>query len=144
MSLTEPLDQVLIRWAQLVPPVVPGLKPGLDRGTIDELTKPLPFTLPEEVYQLYAWHNGTVDSDLFPFYYLLDLKDALWHYEIAASSFPQELQDLEAIGMIVAPSVISEHYFPLFFDAGGGLLVIPCGPEFKQEVPVIEWDVDGP
>lgn len=144
MSLTEPLDRILTRWAQLDPPVVPELQPGLDRDTIDELTRHLPFALPEEVYRLYAWHNGTVDSDVFPFHYLLDLKDALWHYEIAASSFPQTLREWKSMGMAVEPSVISEHYFPLFFDAGGGLLVIPCSLEVKQEASVIAWDVEGP
>lgn len=32
--------------------------PGLTREEIDEITKDLPFTFPEELYELYEWHNG--------------------------------------------------------------------------------------
>lgn len=32
--------------------------PGLTREEIDEITQDLPFSFPEELYELYQWHNG--------------------------------------------------------------------------------------
>lgn len=40
------------------PEIISRLKPGLSRKEIDNLTKNIPYTLPEEVYELYQWHNG--------------------------------------------------------------------------------------
>jgi cell wall assembly regulator SMI1 len=37
-------------------------QPGLSREQISNLTKDLPFTLPEEIYQLYQWKNGVSDE----------------------------------------------------------------------------------
>ena len=44
------------------------LKPGLSREEIDQKVERLPYTFPEELYQLYMWRNGTEEgSDLFLF-----------------------------------------------------------------------------
>ena len=49
------------------------LRPGLTRNEINELVKDLPFNLPDEVYELYQWHDGSVNRfilenyDFLPF-----------------------------------------------------------------------------
>ena len=48
-------------WDCLVtkaPEISSLLQPGLKREEIDEITKDLPFKLPEEVYEIYQWRNG--------------------------------------------------------------------------------------
>ncbi|MGB3652999.1 MAG: hypothetical protein WBA41_17520 [Rivularia sp. (in: cyanobacteria)] len=47
---------------QKAPEVKYLLKPGLKSEEIDELTKDLPFKLPQEVYELYQWRNGLSDD----------------------------------------------------------------------------------
>ncbi|MGB3651913.1 MAG: pentapeptide repeat-containing protein [Rivularia sp. (in: cyanobacteria)] len=37
--------------------------PGLTREEIDEITQEIPFTFPEELYELYQWHNGMKDTN---------------------------------------------------------------------------------
>lgn len=39
-----------------------SFRPGLVRAEIDRLTKGLPFRLPEELYRLYEWHDGSPDE----------------------------------------------------------------------------------
>ncbi|BBD66073.1 hypothetical protein NIES4072_02480 [Nostoc commune NIES-4072] len=38
--------------------------PGLTLQQTDEITKDLPFSLSEEVYELYQWRNGTLKRDI--------------------------------------------------------------------------------
>jgi hypothetical protein len=55
-------------------------QPGLSRSAIDELVKDLAFPVPEEVYELYEWCNGSSeDSDPIAFHqqYILPLEDAV-------------------------------------------------------------------
>lgn len=42
--------------------IVSRLKPGLSRQQIREISKDFSYTLPEEIYELYQWHNGIDDS----------------------------------------------------------------------------------
>ena len=39
------------------------LQPGLSYEEIDSRVADLPFKLPEEVYQLYRWKNGTCEGE---------------------------------------------------------------------------------
>jgi BTB/POZ domain-containing protein KCTD9 len=58
-ALTEALEKILKYHVLHNEEVASKLRPGLTRGEIDELVKDLPFTLPEEAYELYQWRNGT-------------------------------------------------------------------------------------
>jgi len=40
-------------------------QPGLKSKEIDEITKDLPFRLPQEVYELYQWRNGLLNNTGF-------------------------------------------------------------------------------
>src|SRR5215216_26851 len=55
-------------------------QPGLSRTEIADLARALPFTLPEEVYQLYTWRNGTkadIDLSLFGDHIFIPLEQAI-------------------------------------------------------------------
>ena len=53
---------------QKAPEVKDLFQPGLKFEEIDEITKKLPFKLPQEVYELYQWRNGLLDNNCFDFY----------------------------------------------------------------------------
>lgn len=55
-------------------------QPGLSRNAIDNLVRDLPFPVPEEVYELYEWCNGSSEnSEAIAFHqqYLLPLGEAV-------------------------------------------------------------------
>ncbi len=47
-------DSLLVK----APELISLLQAGLQRQEIDEVMKDSPFQLPEEIYELYQWHNG--------------------------------------------------------------------------------------
>ncbi|BAY87248.1 PBS lyase HEAT-like repeat protein [Calothrix parasitica NIES-267] len=53
---------------QKAPEVKDLFQPGLKSEEIDEITKDLPFNLPQEVYELYQWRNGLLNSAGFDIY----------------------------------------------------------------------------
>lgn len=56
--LTEALERIKNHHLEHNPELVENLKSGLTRKEIDDLIKDLPFPFPEELYELYQWHNG--------------------------------------------------------------------------------------
>jgi hypothetical protein len=54
-------------------------RPGLNRTDIDEIVKDLQFEVPNELYELYEWCNGSSENDRIAFhqFYLLPLKGAV-------------------------------------------------------------------
>ncbi|NEP80637.1 MAG: hypothetical protein F6K39_22175 [Okeania sp. SIO3B3] len=60
-ALVEALERIRKLHLKHQPLVAEELQPGLTRGQIDELVKNLPFSLPEELYELYQWRNGMKD-----------------------------------------------------------------------------------
>ena len=143
MPITDPLDLILREWSQLDPPFLPDLEPGLTTQQINFLTQNLPFVLPTAVVELYQWHNGTPDSELFtPLSYLMPLEDAIETYVNYIRP------DLEAIKESLSEKpdsgdeALADFYFPVFSDAGGGLLLVPCGADPQGNGPVIDWEGD--
>ena len=53
---------------QKAPEVKDLFQPGLKSKEIDEITKDLPFKLPQEVYELYQWRNGLLNDTGFYIY----------------------------------------------------------------------------
>lgn len=66
------------------PEVAQSLQPGLTRAEIDGLTAKFSWVLPEDVYQLYQWHNGLSRqaSKMNLIEKLLRQKDK-WHGELS-------------------------------------------------------------
>lgn len=73
-------------------------QPGLSRSVIDELVKDLAFPVPEEVYKLYEWCNGSSDdSDAIAFHqrYVLPLEEAVkWRQGLGGLNYGEDwMQD---------------------------------------------------
>ncbi len=99
MSITAALERIE-RWAaQNDPQFVSLLQPGLTRQAIDALVSGLPFSLAEEVYELYQWHNGQqfsefrfgmLESHMYPF---MPFTEALDEYnQFQAENYSQEVE----------------------------------------------------
>lgn len=76
----QDLLQRLEQWLQEHrPDYVSQLQPGLSIQEIAEITEPLPFQLPNEVIELYQWHNGTLGfyDEFFLFFRFLPLSEAV-------------------------------------------------------------------
>lgn len=100
-ALTEALDRILNWLQQYDPKAASALQPGVTYNEIQEMVKYLPFQLPQEVYELYQWRNGS-NSDGLAFIFdnmgLLPLQKALNFYKVTRQSKP--------------------YFFPLFFSEG--------------------------
>lgn len=62
-----------------------GLNQGLTRKEIDDILKGFPLQLPEEIYELYQWHNGKqmrcFDYFIPFFHWFWSLQEALEQYK---------------------------------------------------------------
>ena len=96
------------------------MQPGLSRAEIVELTKPLPFALPEEAVELFEWRNGfrgfatakeVVPAWFFEMYLPMTLQDAIDTYFMSVKSIPESYRS---------------SWFPLFQEGGGGFYCIDC------------------
>jgi len=56
--LIEALDKIFDYHYKNNSDIILCLQPGLTREEIDELLIDIPYTIPEELYQLYEWRNG--------------------------------------------------------------------------------------
>jgi cell wall assembly regulator SMI1 len=65
---------------------------GLSRSAIDELAKDLQFSLPEEVYELYQWCNGSSEVPIaFMQQYMLPLRDAVnWRQDVCGLNYGED------------------------------------------------------
>lgn len=112
------------------------LQQGITRAQILETIKNLSLTFPEEVYQLYEWKNGLVDTEgntigelqLFPWGIFDPLDRAIQDY-LAYSK----------------PGYWGRKHFPIFSRAGDFLL-INCKPDdseygcIYQYAPTLHFD----
>jgi len=79
-EMTEALQRIEIWLQNHMPNRAAELKPGLTRNEIDEQVKDLPFSLPDEVYELYQWHDVNVDMFAVEAYDFLSLGSAVAAY----------------------------------------------------------------
>ncbi len=88
-ELTEALESIR-SWLEINNPYeFSQLRSGLSRAEIDELVKNLPFTVPEEIYELYQWHDGRVDNFIRNSYNFISLQEAISAYqeEVSENSY---------------------------------------------------------
>ena len=122
MSVTSALERIR-RWAeQNDPEFVALLQPGLTRQEINAAVGGLPFTLAEEVYELYQWRNGQQEGRFrlgmlgSPFDPYMPLEEAIKEYTFAqAESYQIELE--------------GEHFE--FAEAGGWLPILGMERYYK-------------
>lgn len=145
MNTRDQLSQVLERiwnWFQVNAPVMlTFLQPGLTRGQIDAQVQDLPFQLPEEVYQLYQWHNGSSAEqyiEFLPQYRFLSLEDAIAQYQMTVEIWGDvsETENLE--DRWVRPEV----WFPLF-AVDGNFYMIEGQSQPKTTAPIIHFSKYG-
>jgi SMI1 / KNR4 family (SUKH-1) len=79
-ELTESLESIRSWLEQNQPYEFSRLRAGLSRDQIDELVKDLPFKVPEEVYELYQWHDGLPDRFICGQYDFMCLTEAISAY----------------------------------------------------------------
>jgi cell wall assembly regulator SMI1 len=71
-ELTIALTRIAAWYQENMPQSCPVFQPGLSRSDIDELVKDLNFPVPDEVYELYEYCNGSSEERIvFRSYYLL-------------------------------------------------------------------------
>jgi len=88
-ELLASLNRILA-WHQRNAPNLAGmLQPGLSRAQIDELARKRKIVLPEEVYALYGWRDGTRDrKPFFDVYRMLPLAEAFEAGDILSEASP--------------------------------------------------------
>ncbi len=80
-KLTEALEKIDTFLSLNISIQANNLAPGINRDLIKEQIKQLPFEIPNEVYELYEWHNGYVNKFIFNNYDFLSFEFALAAYD---------------------------------------------------------------
>ena len=146
-AVLDALGRIEAWLAAHAPRVAAALRPPLPRATVEALTAGLPCRLPEEVYALYGWHDGTEEvAGSFIWYHdFLPLEVALDAYRQLLAS-DAEVQRMLAADewyqrRVAAGEEAPEHpfwdpaWFPLFAFQGEYYLV-DCGGPPGQPAPV--------
>lgn len=107
--------------------------PGLTREEIDDIAKDVPFTFPEELYELYQWHNGVKERKGWDYCFagtseFLTLQEAI--------SFTRDIAEYERDGDSWKP-----NYFFAFAEGtdNGYLYVLTIG---KENATVLDYCPD--
>jgi hypothetical protein len=94
----ELIQQLKIFRREIGCPIDDIFLPGLSREYILEKTLNYPFYFPEELIELYMWHNGTKDDSTFPLFRdlpWLSLESAICMYDNMTTLFPSEETNLD-------------------------------------------------
>ena len=107
--------------------------PGLTREEIDEIAQDIPFTFPEELYELYQWHNGVKERKG-------------WDYCFAGTSEFLSLQEAIDFTRVIAEGEYNEdswkpNYFCAFAEGtdNGYLYVLTID---KEKATVLDYCPD--
>ncbi len=140
LELSQALERIW-NWFQVnAPAMLTFLQPGLTRSQIDA-QQDLPFRLPDEVYQLYQWHNGSSAEqyiEFLPQYRFLSLEDAIAQYQMTAEiwgdvSETENCQD--GWGWF-------EGWFPLFAE-NGNFYLVEGHSQSRVSAPIIHFSEYG-
>lgn len=139
-QLSQALEQIWNWFEVNAPAMLTFLQPGLTRGQIDAL-QDLPFQLPEEVYQLYQWHNGSSvkpNVEFLPQYRFLSLEDAIAQYQFTVEIW-RDVSETEnhhdGWGWV-------KGWFPLFAE-DGNFYVIEGQSQPRVTAPIIHFSEYG-
>ncbi|WP_325052293.1 SMI1/KNR4 family protein [Dulcicalothrix desertica] len=107
------------------------MKTGLSHDDIKEQINDLQFNLPEEIYELYGWHNGNIDQLVFENFNFLPLKTALAAY-------------YESLGEISYRNIVEAYFFeksfPVFqlWSDSSVLLCVICDASNDYPIRMID------
>ena len=123
--ITQLLNEIEKSLQQLDHPCVDHLNPGLSSLKIQELFEEIPLQPNQDLHALYAWRNGSKDSDgitlgelaFFPGFYLMSLEESIQTYlEL------RETDDWE------------KSWFPIFASGGGDFYAMILAPEAQGKI----------
>ncbi len=135
MPLAPVLDRLLEYASRTQPGIRDRLQPGLDQAAIEQI---VPFDLPDEVSELYAWANGTPGDefagglDLFYYHRFLPLEEAYTIY-----------QRLMQVNRDIGIEGYDPNLFPLFTFHGEHYAVWFGPPSEKQGTIYFVYQGDG-
>ncbi|WP_449416307.1 HEAT repeat domain-containing protein [Phormidium nigroviride] len=132
-ELTDALNRILSWIEQHKPEAVSLLQPGLSDIEIEEIVKDLPIELPQEIYDLYKWRNGSEDSPAQENIAYIFNGFCFYPLEIAVKQYRQKL-----IKRNRSLNINSPGWIEIFFDYIGkerrGYVVIDDSQESGQVV----------
>jgi cell wall assembly regulator SMI1 len=127
-ELTEVLNRILIWMNGHDSNLGAGLHPGLTANQVSAQVGALPFTLPEEAFELYRWRNGARGErpvTLVPYFWFMPLEEAIRSY--------RSCRDLPGF---------RKNWFPLFDFNGDEAICLECGKAEAATAPVIRHDYE--
>ncbi len=94
MSLTQSLERLVDIFEHRGIPMRQHLRPGLKRADLQAALSPLGLVPPEELYELYEWHDGVDDpykpEKLFGEHQFIPLSDAIQWYKDLLKYYDQQ------------------------------------------------------
>lgn len=123
--ITQLLNEIEKSLQQLHHPCVEHLNPGLTSQQIQELFEEIPLQPNQDLHALYAWRNGSEDSDgitlgelaFFPGFYLMSLEESIQTY-------------LE----LIETDTWEKSWFPIFASGGGDFYAMILAPEAQGQI----------
>jgi hypothetical protein len=79
-KLLNSLERILLWMSKYLPEYVKYFQTGLSQPEIQAAVEDIQYSLPNDFYELYQWHNGTLDEctqSLGPVFYFLPLNQVL-------------------------------------------------------------------
>lgn len=136
-TITDHLDELVDLIETKGIQIGDDLKPGLTGEEINARTEGLPFRIPDELYELYSWHNGQDPNGVLPLFrgsYLISLEEALNDYNLV-QIYKEDPED-----------DFLSCCFPFAHDEGG-IYVLPTStqpmyPELNRPVIDIHEGID--
>ena len=124
-TITQLLNEIEKSLQQLNHPCVDHLNPGLSTQKIQELFEEIPLQPNQDLHALYAWRNGSKDSDgitlgelaFFPGFYLMSLEESIQTY--------LELKETDTW---------DKSWFPIFASGGGDFYAMILAPEAQGQI----------
>ncbi len=132
-ALTNALNRIMAWLQQNSPICASGFLPGLSPKEVEQKLGELPFRVPQEVYELYQWRNGTNNEcGVFVYHYLLDLNTALEYSQGINDSYWLEVRE---------EAGVPPYLFPMF-DFDGEYFAVPGSNSLNDTAPVFHIGCD--
>ena len=123
--ITQSLNEIEKSLQQLDHSCLDHQNPGLSSQQIQELFEEIPLQPNQDLRALYAWRNGSEDSEgitlgelaFFPGFYLMSLEESIQTY--------LELRETDAW---------DKSWFPIFASGGGDFYAMNLDPEAQGQI----------
>lgn len=124
-TITQLLNEIEKSLQQLDHSCLENLNSGITSLKIQELFEEIPLQPNQDLHALYAWRNGSEDSDgitlgelaFFPGFYLMSLEESIQTY-------------LE----LIETDTWEKSWFPIFASGGGDFYAMFLAPEAQGQI----------